>query len=97
MVDSGAGLLAVMDLETGTRALIGDNATSSSHVGRTATTLPSVDAVARLFKKGGWWAGCMVGAWGLWLNSVACYHSLLFQAKRIWLLLFTFITLHTQI
>lgn len=71
MADSGAGLLAVMDLETGTLALTGDSATSSSHVGRIATTLRSVDAVARLFKKGGWWAGCVVGAWGLWLSRLS--------------------------
>lgn len=73
MADSGAGLLAVMDLETGTLVLTGDSATSSSHVGRTATMLRSVDAAARLFKKGGWWVGCMVGACGLWLSMLSLF------------------------
>jgi hypothetical protein len=52
MVESGAGLQAVTEAETGTDAPIGAHATSSSRVERTATTPPSADAVARLVEKG---------------------------------------------
>ena len=52
MADSGAGLPAVTDLETGTRVPTGDSAARSRHVGRTAITLQSADAVAKVFKKG---------------------------------------------
>lgn len=53
MADSGAGLLAVTDLEPGTRAATGANVISSSRVERTViTTLRSAVAVARVFQKG---------------------------------------------
>ncbi len=48
--DNGAGLLAVTDLDPGTRVATGDNVTSGSRVGRTATNLRSVDAVARCWR-----------------------------------------------
>lgn len=49
-VDSGAGLLAVMDLDPGSSVITGDSATRSSRVGRTAANLANVDAVVRVFK-----------------------------------------------
>ena len=52
MADSGAGLLAVTDLETGKGAATGDSATSNNRVVRTATSLQSADAVARVFRNG---------------------------------------------
>ena len=55
MVDSGAGLQAVMEVEPGTDAQTGVNATSSSRVERTATTPLSADAVARITKQGQSW------------------------------------------
>jgi hypothetical protein len=55
MVDSGAGLQAVMEVEPGTDAQTGVRATSSSRVERTATTPRSADAVARIMKQGKPW------------------------------------------
>jgi hypothetical protein len=49
---SGVGLLAVTDLETGTAAATGANATSSSRVARTATTPRSAVAAARVVERG---------------------------------------------
>jgi len=55
MVDSGAGLQAVMEVEPGTDAQTAVNATSRSRVERTATILRSADAVARIIKPGKPW------------------------------------------
>lgn len=51
MAESGVGLLAVTDLDPGTRVPIGDSAVSSSHVERIAIDLRSVGAAARVFKE----------------------------------------------
>jgi hypothetical protein len=50
--ESGAGPLEVTDPAIGTPVPTGESATSSNHVARTATTLLSAVAVARVLTKG---------------------------------------------